>query len=98
MIYRERRLTPRQIAESFRRFGISDDSTNVLAMKVSGDPAEIEAHLKQFVEGELVPLTDEVLVGMCDLGRIRKLYRVDAGSARKDAEAFVLGSMALKGS
>ena len=41
---------------------------------------------------------------MCDYVRIRKIYRFDAGKSgdsatmRKEAEAFVLGSMALKGS
>ena len=48
--------------------------------------------------------SDQQFAGMCDYGRIRKIYRVevakkgDAEMARKEAEAFVLGSMALKGS
>lgn len=97
-------LTLHKIAESFRRFGISDDSENILAIKVGDDASQVEAHLKQHVEGKPVAFSDEVLAELRDPGRIRKMYRVDlsqkgdAGTGTKGAEAFVLGSMALKGS
>ena len=93
-----------KIAESFRRFGISDDSRSILAIKIGGDASQVETHLKQHVEGEQVPFSDEILIELCDSGRIRKIYRVDlaqkgnADTVRKDAESFVIGSMALKGS
>ncbi len=93
-----------QISESFRRFGITNESINVLAIKVGGDAAQIESHLTANVKGQPAVFSDEVLAEVCDLSRIKKIYRVDVGTksdgeaARKEAEAFVLGSMALKGS
>lgn len=85
-----------KIAESFRRFGISDTSTSILAIKVGGDASLIAAHLRKHVEGDPVGFTDGTLTKLCDPGKTRKIYRVDATDV--DAGAFVIGSMALKGS
>lgn len=88
-----------QIAESFRRFGLADDSQNVLAIKVGGDAEVIDRHLRDNVEGELVTFTDDNLTAMSDSGRLKKVYKIDPTAAGKiEAEAFILGSMALKGS
>ncbi|KAK4504237.1 hypothetical protein PRZ48_005153 [Zasmidium cellare] len=92
------------IAESFRRFGLSDDSKNIVAIKVGGDRAKIEEHLLANVEGKAVELTDEALAGMHDAARIRKIYRLEAPKKgevnvlSRESEALLLGSMALKGS
>lgn len=97
------------IAESFRRFGIQDSTRSVVAVKVlgAGEEArveEVEAHLRANVQGEVRELTDEALAKVRDEARIRKVYRVEqpkkgeTGVLSKEAEAFVLGSMALKGS
>jgi len=92
---------PVQIAEAFRRFGVSDHSKNILAIKVDGDPVHVESHLRQHVEGERVPFSDETLATMYDPARLRKIYRVDLKSADagwfERSEAFILGTMALKG-
>ena len=75
-----------------------------MAIKVGGDAGQVEAHLMQHVEGDIVPFTDEELAATSDPARIRKIYRVDltkhggTETARRDAEAFVIGSMTLKGS
>lgn len=91
-----------QIADAFRRFGISDESKNILAIKVGGNAAEVEQHLKQNVDGESVAFSDASLAVMCDRSRIRKIYKVDVGHRQADllgeAEAFVTGTIALKGS
>lgn len=64
----------------------------------------IERHLVEQVKGTLAPFTDEFLAEVHDPARIRKIYRVEAlkkGESRvlgKEAEAFIVGSMALKGS
>jgi len=56
------------------------------------------------VEGEVGGVTDEGLREVRDEARIRKIYRLEQprkGESTvlgKEAEAFVLGSMALKGS
>jgi len=102
-----------KIAESFRRFGIQDSSAHVVAIRVlpsSSFPnfsSEVEAvagHLTENVKGEVVPFTDEALASVRDDARIRKIYRIEAprkGESAvlgREAEAFVIGSMALKGS
>jgi EKC/KEOPS complex subunit CGI121/TPRKB len=100
-------LTSYKIAESFRRFGIQDSTTNVLAIKVGGEAENVQSHLMQHVEGTPVEFSDGVIAGMCDAVKVKKIYRVDlqdltrkgdAETARREAEAFVLGAMALKGS
>jgi EKC/KEOPS complex subunit CGI121/TPRKB len=100
-------LTSYKIAESFRRFGIQDSTTNVLAIKVGGEAENVQSHLMQHVEGTPVEFSDGVIAGMCDAVKVKKIYRVDlqdltrkgdAETAGREAEAFVLGAMALKGS
>lgn len=93
-----------QIAESFRRFGIQDTSTHVVAVKVLTRPEQsVAEHLATNVQGELVSMTDEALASVRDDARIRKIYRLDqpkkgeSAVLGKEAEAFVIGSMALKG-
>ena len=72
-----------QIAESFRRFGISPTTTNLLIIKVStpSSPfsgAEVQEHLSRVVEGTQVAFTDDVLRSTTDLARIRKIYKLNA--------------------
>lgn len=93
-----------QIAESFRRFGIQDDSKNIVAIKVASDREAVEKHLLENVQGQPTTLTDEILQSLHDPARIRKIYRLEAPKKGeppvlgKDAETFTIGSMALKGS
>ncbi|KAK4540079.1 hypothetical protein LTR36_009820 [Oleoguttula mirabilis] len=84
------------ISESFRRFGVAETSRHILAVKVGGVQSQIEQHLKGSVEGNLVPLTDEQFAELRDESRLRKVYKI--GATGNEAEAFVIGSMALKGS
>lgn len=71
-----------QIAESFRRFGITDVTQHVLAIKVGGEPEitadAVEAHLKQHVEGEQVAATDDILGELVDLARVKKIYKLNS--------------------
>jgi len=86
-----------QISESFRRFGVSDTTKDLLAIKVaSGNPAQTETLLKESVQGTIVPCNDKVLAGMTDEARLRKAYKIDV--VGKEAEAYVVGMIALKGS
>lgn len=68
------------------------------------DASQVEQHLRKHVEGVLVAWTDEKLAEIHDAVRIRKIYRLEApkkgGSVvlGKEAEMYVIGSMALKGS
>jgi EKC/KEOPS complex subunit CGI121/TPRKB len=77
----------------------------VVAVKVLKSPDQsVSEHLTTNVQGEPVALTDEALASVKDDARIRKIYRLDqpkkgeSAVLGKEAEAFVIGSMALKGS
>ena len=98
-------LTRTQIAESFRRFGVQDESRNIVAIKVGSDRSTIERHLLDNIKGSPTSLTDDALASMQDQARIRKIYRLEApkkgATATQlgpEAEAVIIGSMALKGS
>ncbi|TVY28343.1 EKC/KEOPS complex subunit [Lachnellula hyalina] len=94
------------IAESFRRFGITATTENLLVVKVGGGREEVKRHLEGAVEGEAVG-------GMLDVGKVRKVYKLNSGGGggkkglgngvvneeeeRRELEVFVLGAMALRG-
>ncbi|KAL2350780.1 kinase binding protein CGI-121-domain-containing protein [Cryomyces antarcticus] len=68
------------IAESFRRFGITDTTTSVLAIKVATNDSitasAVQEHLSRNVEGDSIPFSDEV----------KKIYKLDsppAGGGKK---------------
>ncbi|KAF2151670.1 CGI-121-domain-containing protein [Myriangium duriaei CBS 260.36] len=98
------------IAESFKRFGISADSKNIVALKVAANAkpkSDVEVHLLQHVHGNASLLKDSDLVGLRDLTKLAKIYKFDtktaAGGQLTPAEqdrtlSVVLGTMALKGS
>ncbi|KAI4735803.1 CGI-121-domain-containing protein [Aureobasidium sp. EXF-12298] len=102
------------IAESFRRFGISDTTQHVLAIKVlsSGITTEsVSQHLQQNIEGDQVDVSDANFAELADQARLRKIYKLNSqtkkgpanGTTSKDAEikeleTSILGVMALKGS
>jgi len=96
--------TNNNIAESFRRFGITNDSKTIIAVKVGHDSSLAKPHLAENVKGDVLAFSDETLAQVHDLGRIRKLYRLDAPKKATDVlvvrevEPFIIGSMALKGS
>jgi EKC/KEOPS complex subunit CGI121/TPRKB len=109
-----RKLIISQIAESFRRFGISDTTQHVLAIKVlsSGITTEsVSQHLQQNIEGDQVDVSDANFAELADQARLRKIYKLNAqtkkgpanGTTSKEAEikeleTSILGVMALKGS
>ncbi|ELR05343.1 hypothetical protein VC83_06536 [Pseudogymnoascus destructans] len=71
------------IAESFRRFGVSPTTTSLIAIKTttpsspsSLTPASIQAHLASAVEGKQVPFSDEELGMVTDWARVRKVYKL----------------------
>ncbi len=72
----------RQIAESFRRFGITYTTSNLLVVKLSTSPEitheDVQQHLKSAIEGTAVEFSDTVLSKMTDMLRVRKIYKVNA--------------------
>ncbi|KAI5203212.1 hypothetical protein E4T42_01573 [Aureobasidium subglaciale] len=76
------------IAESFRRFGISDTTQHVLAIKVlSGSNIAAESvskHLQENIDGEQVEVSDAILADLADQARLRKIYKLNV-QAKKGA-------------
>jgi len=76
------------ISDSFRKFGVGDVTTTLIAIKVipaSGTKEEqsqraqaVRDHLEEVVKGQAMPFTDENLQESVDLGKVRKLYKLPA--------------------
>lgn len=111
-----------QIAEAYRRYGITPTTRNLIAIKVCssspsspapGDASTVAAHLSTHVAGRPVPLSDAEIRPCTDWARVRKYYRLNGAPALegrpggandgdddrrvREAEALVLGAMALRG-
>ena len=74
-------LTSTQIAESFRRFGVSSTSTSLLAIKITSPSSKatsesIQRHLSEHVQGRQVEPSDEEVASVTDVARLRKLYKL----------------------
>ncbi|KAH0562846.1 hypothetical protein GP486_002533 [Trichoglossum hirsutum] len=73
------------IAESFRRFGISDNTTSLLVIKVSTSPSitheSVARHLDLVVKGTPVEFSDNNLSEMTDISRVRKIYKLNKGQS-----------------
>lgn len=82
---------PVKIADSFRRFGVTDSTTDLLAIKIGLSPdrgdqsaaqtvtlESVTQHLSVNVEGPAMPLTDESLARMADVAAISKLCKLGA--------------------
>jgi len=75
------------IAESFRRFGILDTTSMLLAIKVLDTSSaarfgilDPSAHLASSVEGVRIDFNDASLKRTADLPRVRKIYKLDSVS------------------
>lgn len=100
-----------QIAEAYRRYGISPATKDLLVVKVAKDGSHssqhISDHLTTNVEGEWLPVTDENLAAATDKAKVSKYYKLnglkwlnsidDPGLRNKETEMLVLGGMALRG-
>jgi len=74
------------IGDAFRRFGISDESKDIIVVKVgdsaAGDQSQtlskgsVESHLNEAVEGIGADFSDTWLEGVCNLDKVRKNYRI----------------------
>ncbi|KAF2265506.1 protein CGI121 [Lojkania enalia] len=83
------RLHPNNnIGESYRKFGISDDSDRIIAVKLSLTPEitneSVGQHLGSVVEGESVDVGEGVEnVGMwCDVEKVKKVYKLDSNGGK----------------
>ncbi|KAI8991477.1 kinase binding protein CGI-121-domain-containing protein [Mycotypha africana] len=84
------------IGKTFQNFGISDDTADVIAVKVGCEADEAESFMKDCVKGELVPLQE--LANVTDLQAIEQVYQL--GNLNQDPQrimSLVAGGMALRG-
>ena len=81
-----------KIAESFRRFGVSETTGTLLAIKVSNIPnvpanqPDPSTHLGSSVEGTRIDFSDANLRDTADLARVRKIYKLNLGSTPKSGK------------
>ncbi|KAL6859741.1 hypothetical protein ACO1O0_003765 [Amphichorda felina] len=99
------------IAEAYRRYGISPSTKDLLVIKVAidGTPSteQISEHLSSNIEGDIVPVTDQTLAGLADFSKLSKYYKLnglkwldgikDKAAKHKEIEMLILGGMALRG-
>lgn len=98
-------LTIHKIADSFRKFGITDSTTDLLVVKVSVTPdvthASVATHLQQYIEGSPVAFADETLSEISDISKIKKAYKLGTLGSRDDEkrrlELSLIGAIALRG-
>ncbi|KAI8333411.1 kinase binding protein CGI-121-domain-containing protein [Chlamydoabsidia padenii] len=84
------------ISQSLRRFGINDQSQQVLVIKVGGSTSEVESFMRDNIHGELVSL--DQLEQYRDMKRIQKYYQLGDQSKNLDKVLpLIAGAIALKG-
>ncbi|KAL7792085.1 kinase binding protein CGI-121 domain-containing protein [Trichoderma ceciliae] len=104
------------IADAYRRFGVSPSTTDLFVVKITfpsdsnpvpASPATISQHLRDNVQGDVVPATDDSIAAITDVRTVRKNYKLnglawldaikDELVKREEVERLVLGGMALRG-
>jgi len=81
VIRKGQKLIAEQIAESLRRFGITDETSDLLAIKVGTTPdissQTVSKHLEDHVKGQRVGFSNSEIAQTRDLARLRKIYKFD---------------------
>ncbi|KAL6880740.1 CGI-121 domain-containing protein [Trichoderma novae-zelandiae] len=104
------------IADAYRRFGVSPSTSDLFVVKVTfpsdttPEPPSAESisqHLRDNVEGDAVPATDEAIQTITDVRTVRKSYKLnglawldaikDELVKRQEIERLIVGGMALRG-
>ena len=71
-----------QIAESFRRFGVTPSTKDLIALKVATSPAitfdSVKKHLDSAIKGTPVEFSDENIKAVHDMTRIKKVYKLSS--------------------
>ncbi|KAF9957684.1 hypothetical protein BGZ72_001541 [Mortierella alpina] len=89
-------LSPsKSIAESLKRFAISENTTSLIAVKIGGNPDEVMEDMSRTVEGNLVSFSK--LDQEKDMVRLRQYYKIDPKVTEdKDILNWITGAMATK--
>ncbi|CAG8585972.1 8502_t:CDS:2 [Paraglomus occultum] len=83
------------IRESLKNHGLSDDTTDVVIVKVGESAETIQTHLTKIIKGEERDV--EEMTGCVDLARVKKYYKIaDSISDREELLKAVVGSIAIK--
>ncbi|KKZ63935.1 hypothetical protein EMCG_01746 [[Emmonsia] crescens] len=81
------------IAESFRKFGLTDATKDLLVVKVSVSPEvtheSVAQHLEKVIEGISLHFDDENLHLVSDLNKIKKAYKLGSGNVKSAPKAEV---------
>ncbi|KAL2812883.1 kinase binding protein CGI-121-domain-containing protein, partial [Aspergillus granulosus] len=79
------------IADSFRKFGISDSTSSLLVVKVSVTPdithESVKAHLTEHVMGSNIPFDDATITGISNIAKITKAYKLGSLSSLATSQA-----------
>ncbi|KAK2810826.1 hypothetical protein FQN50_002649 [Emmonsiellopsis sp. PD_5] len=75
-----------KIAESFRKFGITDATKDLLVVKFSTSPDithdSVAQHLEKAIEGKPLPFDNENLRLVSDISKIKKAYKLGSISTK----------------
>ncbi|KAF9973570.1 hypothetical protein BGZ73_003178 [Actinomortierella ambigua] len=84
-----------QIAESLRRFGISDSTTSLIAISIGGEAGAVLDEMNKTVDGALASFGD--LEHEADMTTLRKYYKIDPKVTDKaQVLSWIIGAMAMK--
>lgn len=102
------RLSPNNnIGESYKRFGLTDSTTTLIAVKLSitADGASADAisgqsvsqHLGDVVQGTSVEIGEQgvELGGCCDVEKVRKAYKLGGDAGSKGKKGVVVNGSGL---
>ncbi|CAG8552057.1 3839_t:CDS:2 [Acaulospora morrowiae] len=83
------------ISESLRRFGISNNTKDIVVIKVGGEFNEIKSHLNSLIQGTESSL--EEFQKSVDIESVRKYYKIDS-KIKDHGEMLntIVGSIAIK--
>ncbi|KAG0272483.1 hypothetical protein BGZ95_011763 [Linnemannia exigua] len=89
-------LSPsKNIAESLKRFGISEDTTSLIAVKIGGNPDEIMEEMSRTVDGILVSFSK--LDQDKDMVKLRQYYKIDPKVTEdKEILNWIISAIAMK--
>ncbi|KAG0371940.1 hypothetical protein BGX24_000958 [Mortierella sp. AD032] len=89
-------LSPsKNIAESLKRFGISEDTTSLIAVKIGGNPDEIIEDMSRTVDGILVSFSK--LDQEKDMVKLRQYYKIDPKVTEdKEILNWIISAIAMK--
>ncbi|KAF9083376.1 hypothetical protein BGX29_011106 [Mortierella sp. GBA35] len=89
-------LSPsKNIAESLKRFGITEETKSLIAVKIGGNPDEVMEEMSRTVDGNLVSFSK--LDQEKDMTKLRQYYKIDPKLTEdKDILNWIISAIAMK--